>query len=236
MRVTQLARVATAALGLSFAAQQVEAQTSKLNIVGTVNLYQLALGPGGNLIVDFVPPAGAGSGAVFTPPGVTGNTGVFAAIPAATAGVNVDFAFGSGGVPAPTCPGTNSANCGGGVPFLTLGGYTFYATSFGPGNTGTPVTVAQVGNTVFALLSVDGFVTGPGLGGNATFTGGYSAQIPGTIAGVINTIETNPAGIGDVSVSATFTVSAVPEPATVTLMATGLLTLVGMGYARRRQA
>ncbi len=41
---------------------------------------------------------------------------------------------------------------------------------------------------------------------------------------------------GTRGINAIGTVSAVPEPATVTLMATGLLTLVGVGYARRRQA
>jgi hypothetical protein len=229
-----------ALVAVALSATAAQAQTSKLNIVGTVNLYQLVAGSGGNLVIDFVPPLGGGVGAVYTPPGTTGNTGVFAPLPTSFVGTNIDFVFGTGGGanPTPTCPGADSANCGGGVAFLTLGGYTFYATSFGPGNTGTPVTVAQVGNTVFALLSVDGYVTGPGLGGNAPFTGGYSAQIPGTIAGVINAIETNTGargGIGDVSVSATFTVSSVPEPATMTLMATGFLALAGVGYARRRQ-
>jgi hypothetical protein len=211
---------------LTLAAQTAQAQNDKLNIVGTVNLYQLVPGPGGNLIIDFIPPAGAGSGAVFTPPGVTGNTGVFAAIPPVTPGVNIDFVFGPGAVP----PTTTTP-----VPFLTMGGYTFTATSFGPGNVpGTPIMVTEAGGTVFATLSVNGFVNGPGLAPNMPFTGGYSTQVPGTIADIIAQIENDPAGIGNVSISATF--ATVPEPATVTLMATGLLTLLGVGYARRRQA
>jgi hypothetical protein len=78
---------------------------------------------------------------------------------------------------------------------------------------------------------------GSGLTPNMPFTGGYSTQVPGTIESVIAQIENNPGltgGIGNVSISATF--ATVPEPATVTLMATGLLTLLGVGYARRRQA
>jgi hypothetical protein len=223
-----LTKAALAVAGLTLAASTAVAQ-DKLNIVGTVNLYQQVPGPGGNLIIDFVPPPGGGIGTVYTPPGVTGNTGVFAPLPPTFPGTNIDFVFGPGMVP----PTTTTP-----VVFLTMGGYTFTATGFGPGNyPGTPITVAPVGTTVFALLSVQGYVNGPGLAANTPFIGGYSAQVPGTLTSIVDAIENNPNGIGNVSVSATFTtVSAVPEPATVTLMATGIVALVGMGYTRRRRA
>jgi hypothetical protein len=222
--------VVKALLAVALSATAAQAQTSNLNIVGTVNLYQLVAGPGGNLVIDFVPPSNAGIGVVYTPPGTTGNTGVFAPLPTSLPGVNLDFVFGPGAIP----PTTTTP-----VAFLQMGGYTFTATNFGPGNyPNTPLTVIPVGNTVFALLSVQGYVNGPGLAPNTPFIGGYSAQVPGSLASVVSAIETNigpNGGIGAVSVSATFTtVSAVPEPATVTLMATGFVALVGMGYARRR--
>lgn len=209
---------------------QPAAAQSKLNIVGTVNLYQLVAGPAGNLNVDFVPPPGPPNGVITVGGSPTsGNTGVFAALPTGLPGTNIDFVFG-------TSPGTTTTP----VNFLTVGGYTFTATSFGPGTIpGTPIATAQAGNTLFAFLTVNGYVNGPGLGANTPFSGGYSAQFPGQdLTSVINTIQNNPGptgGIGNVSVSATF-VTATPEPATVGLMVTGLLCLVGVARVRRTQA
>ena len=226
MRVKDLARAAVAVV---FTATAAQAQY-KLNIVGTVNLYQVSPGAAGNLVIDFVPVVAGGSGTVFTPPGTTGNTGVFAPLPTSLPGTNIDFVFGTNIAPPTTTTPVN---------FLTMGGYTFTATSFGPGNIpGTPITALQIGGTVYTVLSVEGYVNGPGLAANTPFSGGYSAQIPGQLNSVINTIQTNigpNGGIGNVSVSATFTtMNAVPEPATVTLMATGVFALAGFAGLRRR--
>lgn len=218
-------------------AQNASAQSSKLNIVGTVNLYQLISGPGGNLVIDFVPPQGGGLGTISTVFPTTGNTGAFTSVPPATLGTNIDFVFGPNATP----PATTTP-----VTFLSIGGYQFTALSFGPGNVGgTPVNVTQVGNTVFATLNVSGSVTGPGFTtGAKLFTGAYSTQFPGqTISSVVNQIQNNPCttpttprcGIGNVSVSATFITSAVPEPATVALMGTGLLAMFGAVRRRRSE-
>jgi hypothetical protein len=204
--------------------QPAEAQLSKLNIIGVADIFQPIPGGAENIVIDFQPPAGGGVGVVnaFGP-----QTGVFAIIPNLTPGTNVDFVFGPAAAPPPTP--TPSL-------ILTIGGFTFIANSFGPGNIpGYPFELTQVGGTTFATLNVTGTVFGPGLAAAGQFfTGGYSTQFPGeTIASLTQKIENNT--VVPSSISASF-VTGVPEPATVALMGTGLVALFGMGLRRRQNA
>jgi hypothetical protein len=207
-------------------AQPVSAQLSQLNIVGSVRIFQQAPGAANNVIIDFRP-NGTGVGTVRTCCFAGDQTGIFGFIPDGTTGTNLDFVFGPAGMPPVTPTPT---------PFLSLGGFTFTVTSFGPGNVpGTPIALVQDGTAVNASLTVNGFVTGPGLTGPRNFSGSYTTQFPGTtIAQVINQVENN-TGFSK-TLSATFTVSAIPEPTTVALMGTGLLAIVGVGLRRRTNA
>lgn len=230
MKITQIAKAAAVALTMGLVAQPAVAQ-DKLNIVGSVDIFQVPTGAIGNVVVDFRPPVGGTTGTVNS----TESFGIFAGIPLFTPGVQSDLAFGPinpppAGTPAPSPVGTNFA----GSTLLTLGGYTFTITNFTPGNIpGTPFVLTQNGVNVAASMSLSGMVSGPGLMAGSMFSGIYTTQFNNTTVGqLITDIEAGT--IVPSSVSASLVVSAVPEPATVTLMATGLMALVGMGYARRR--
>ena len=217
----RMAGASAIAVALVAGVAQPAVAQDKLNIVGTVDIFQAPAGPIGNVVIDFLPPAGGGTGTVnaFGP-----QTGVFAIIPPLLPGTNIDFVFGP-------LPGTTTPP----VPILTIGGFTFTATGFGPGNVpGQPFSLTSSGGTVFATLNVVGTVTGPGIVGTQFFIGGYSTQFPNTtIADLIADIEAGT--VIPSSISASFeTVSAIPEPSTYALMATGLVGLLGAARLRRR--
>jgi len=222
-----IGRVATVAAVVASAvvAQPAVAQTGQLNIVGTVDVFQ-ANGGTGNLVIDFLP-NGGGVGTVLTCCFPGDQTGVFAILPPiGLPGVQTDlvFANGTGGPPA-TTP----------VPsvLLQIGGFTFTVNMFTPGNTGTPVNLTFDGNTTFATITATGTVTGPTIPGFANFVGAYSTQFPGQDPVTLTNLINSGGNILGKSVSATFVVSPIPEPATVALMGTGLVALLGVGLRRR---
>jgi hypothetical protein len=211
---------AVAAASIAAAGRPVGAQSGQLDFTGTVDLFQPVPGPGQNLVVDFLPPPGMGTGTVHL---TGGGSGVFALLAPFTPGSHVDLVFGPAGAPAPTAvPST----------ILTLGGYAFTVTGFAPGTfVGTPLTLQQVAGSTMASMGLVGTVTGPGLAGASPFSGGYSMAFPGvTIAQLAQTLE---AGLTVRStIQGTF-VTAIPEPSTYALMATGLIGLTGAGWRRR---
>jgi len=217
---------ATLVIGAT-AAQPASAQLSQLNLVGSTKVYQVLPGAANNLVVDFLP-LGGGNGVVQTSAFVGDQTGVFSFLPPGFPGHNIDFVFGTAVSPTPTSLPT---------PVLTIGGFTFTGTAFGTGNTGTPVFLQYdpFTNTTNASLTLLGTVVGPGLGSPRGFTGSYTTQFPGiTPAALINQIQNGT--VLQKSISATFVLSAVPEPATLALVGSGLLALVGVVRRRRMEA
>jgi len=220
-------RGAAVAVTLVVSATTASAQTSQLNIFGSARVFQQLPGAANNLIVDFLPPTLGGNGSVFTTINPADQTGVFSFLAPLTMGLNTDFVFGTGPTPPPTTLPTT---------ILTIGGFTFTGTTFGSGNVpGTPVilTYDPTANTTSATVNVLGTVTGPGLVGGK-FTGSYTTQFPG-IDPVTLQAQIESGTVLSKSISATFIVSSVPEPATVALMGTGLIALFGAVRRRRTE-
>jgi hypothetical protein len=208
--VTFAALAATVVVANSAGAQ------SRLNFVGSVNVSEF--NAAGDVLLDFQNP-------ILAVPTVSG---VFLPeiVPFLTLGTINDVEVGPGGCL--NCPVS---------PFVTIGGYTFTLNSTplapaGPFNFG-PIALTQTATGTTASLSVRGTVTGGDFGATVNpFQGLFTAQFTGeTPFEVFTSIDQG--GTRNVGFSAEFVVSAVPEPATVALMGTGLIAMFGLAYRRR---
>jgi hypothetical protein len=230
---------------LTFAAVTASAQgpSGTLNFAGTVR----ASAPDPiNVFLDFLPSPGPANPINISVQG--GNTG--------------DFAVFNPSLPIPGVFGTIQdllAAPGASVipAFVTVPGFTFNLEFVAPGTNplppcfdapaigqsctppSTPFNLENIssGNAADPISSSVSFSvrgTVVGAGGVSAFFGSFTAQFPGVPYQELLAALVPGGSTVDVSFSATFVASNIPEPSTYLLMATGLLGLVGASRLRRR--
>jgi hypothetical protein len=237
---------AAATAALSFAAVATTSTAAQaqntISFQGTANISPQNPVPGGslvgapNLLIDFLsgqpqtvagPPTGtfdvgAGRTGIFNIPGIT--TGMAATVS--------DILI--SGLTTPISTTTlNSPNA-----FLTVGGYTFLATSFPnqnatlPNQSFGPILLRENAAGTIAELSVFGTVTGNGLVSPTNYRGVLSVTFAGVTPTELFNIVNNGTSYNGKTVSSDFSVSLVPEPSTYALMAAGL---AGIALVARRR-
>lgn len=225
---TRVAMAATLTLGALTFAMPAQAQTGTLDFSGgRVDLEDQPGSGGVNLLVDFL----AGSPRVIGGPTpgqfvVDNAEGDFAAASFGDQGTISDLVVGPGGV-----IGLPVAN------FINVSGFTFTLdnTQATEGQVvfGT-IGVSQSGSSSFATFSFTGRVTGNGLTNNP-FVGIITTQFANqTPTQVFQTI--NSGGRVRASFSGQLALTAVPEPSTYALLASGIGALALVARRRRTQA
>ena len=208
------------------------------SVIGSLNVANCA---GGGVTVS-------STNIVWSPVGTVAGTGC------TDTGIGTNLTY-SGGTLGPGDPGNikNLTSGGGSVDnFMTFQGTTldFVLTGLGPGSANTncalsalnPVCSVAAGSP-FILTFISANVTAIGLGANGTVTdGGVTSNWFGSFTTQLNlsgtAIQSTELAGGSIASahSGQFSVSAVPEPGTVSMFLLGGLTLLGIGRKRFRKS
>ena len=235
MKRTIIGRVATfAAVAATVAvAQPASAQIFELNIAGSVNVKN-GPNPVTEATLDFAPNVAAHDNTTL--PGIV----TFETNPAVFSIGNINDIIISAVPPlCANCPLNPLLTIGPAAGFPAAGAYVFTLTGLTPGTPPADVIFGPVELNSTGLIGTSatmsgfGTVTGGVFGANPhSFTVSFHASFDkDTPAGLVAAI--NSGGTRNVAFGADFLIQAVPEPATVALMGTGLVALLGVGYRRR---
>jgi hypothetical protein len=214
-------------------------------ITGTVNISgSVAVG---ETFIDFQPPAGPPNGS-FTVSN-SGNTGSFAALNNTTGSI-LDLASTQIGMSVPNwITFTAAPNIVLNLTSVDPGSYTQTDCTMAPalGQTCTPgppapqpnpfsLTNLEVGGTLGSVASITfhGTAVNTTTGETSSFIGVFSSQFTVPYQTLLMDLAAGPTASIDTSYSATISTSAVPEPATMILLGSGLIGIFVLGRKRAR--